>query len=573
MSTDPNANHRLVIAGWRLEEERHCLLRDGEPAAKLEPKTTELLAYMARHCNEPLSRRDLLAAVWQGTVVGDEVLTTAINKIRKAFGDDHHNPHVIETIPKMGYRLIAPVQRQSLENGRRSIYTAPSAPAVPGGLQSMDPDRRSRWKKGSVILAATLAVVSGLIIASLAVKEPIGEDAATKTVRLDSRPAVTVWPFEVLGDDPEQQYLARGLTTDLIAQLSTLSGLFVTTASTDSHESREFERASLDKRYEVWGGVRRYGQDLKIEVRLVETDAGRQLWVERYKRPFGDLFDVQHEISTRLAQKLSVQVNDVERDRLAHRYTRSVAAYDLFLRAQSDLLVRRKENNERAEDLYMQAVRIDPTFARAYGGLALIHAGNYRNQWTDDRQVALETALRFARTAVEIDPLLPEAHWALAYVKVQQREHGEALDHLDEALRLQPNFADALALKGGIKTYVGEPKATVSLLRKATRKNPEAGYLYFMTLGRAYFFLGDWVQAAINLREAAARNPATLEVRVYLAAALAAQGELADAEWEAEEIRAIRPDFSTGVWLETYPMTDTRQIAQLTAQLSALGLR
>lgn len=99
----------------------------------------------------------------------------------------------------------------------------------------------------------------------------------------------------------------------------------------------------------------------------------------------------------------------------------------------------------------MQAVSLDPAFARAYGGLALIYAGNYRNQWADDRNRALEQALKFANSAKEIDPTLPEIHWVLGYVKTQQRRHGEALAHLDDALRLDPRFADALALKGESK--------------------------------------------------------------------------------------------------------------------------
>jgi tetratricopeptide (TPR) repeat protein len=234
--------------------------------------------------------------------------------------------------------------------------------------------------------------------------------------------------------------------------------------------------------------------------------------------------------------------------------------------------VRRKEDNVRARDLYLQAVDLDPTFARAYAGLALIHAADYRNQWSDDGEASLNDAVRFAGTALEIDPLLPEAHWAMAYVRVQQREHAAALSELDEALRLQNGFADALALKGGIKTYVGEPRATLDLLRRAIRINPEAGYLYFMTLGRAYYYLGDSVQAVINLREAAARNPSVLEVRAYLAAALLDKGDRADAEWEVAEILAIRPDFSARAWLRTYPMTDTRQQMQLTAALGELGL-
>jgi hypothetical protein len=104
------------------------------------------------------------------------------------------------------------------------------------------------------------------------------------------------------------------------------------------------------------------------------------------------------------------------------------------------------------------------------------------------------------------------------------------------------------------------------------RRNPGAGYLYFMILGRAYYFLDDQVQAVINLREAVVRNPGILEVRVYLAAALERGGDRQAAEWEAEEIRAIDPNFSAQAWLETYPMTDPRQRERLISALDPLGL-
>jgi tetratricopeptide (TPR) repeat protein len=177
-----------------------------------------------------------------------------------------------------------------------------------------------------------------------------------------------------------------------------------------------------------------------------------------------------------------------------------------------------------------------------------------------------------AQTAIQIDPSLPEVHWVIGYVRAQQRRHEEALAHLDRALNLSPSFADALALKGGIHTYIGDPAGAVPLLRRAMRLSPEAGYLYFLLLGRTYFFLDDTEQSLINLREAIARNPASLEARVYLSAALSRAGDQDAAEWEAEELRAIQPEFTTRGWLATYPMTDQPQRERLVSVLAGLGL-
>jgi Tfp pilus assembly protein PilF len=156
-------------------------------------------------------------------------------------------------------------------------------------------------------------------------------------------------------------------------------------------------------------------------------------------------------------------------------------------------------------------------------------------------------------------------------VHLERRQHEQALQYLETAVRLYPSFADAYALMGGIKTYIGRAAEAVPLLRTAVRLNPEAGYLYFLNLGRTYFALGDLEQARINLEQALSRNPVNLETHVYLAALYVTGGDNAAAAWKAEEIRALQPDFSSRAWLETYPLTDATQQRKLVQALGELG--
>ena len=117
------------------------------------------------------------------------------------------------------------------------------------------------------------------------------------------------------------------------------------------------------------------------------------------------------------------------------------------------------------------------------------------------------------------------------------------------------------------------PGETPALIRTAIRLNPEAGYLYFLLLGRAYFFLGDWEQASINLREALARNPANLEAHLYMAALLSSSGDEEGAAWEAQEVLTLQPAFDGMSWLATYPLTDPVEQGQLLAAWQAVGLK
>ena len=235
------------------------------------------------------------------------------------------------------------------------------------------------------------------------------------------------------------------------------------------------------------------------------------------------------------------------------------------------MLVRTRETNLTARTLYRQAIDKDPNFARAYGGLALTYAAEYRNGWVKDRQATLDAALKYAKTAIGIAPELPEQHWVVGYVNTQQRKYDEGRAALQKAIDIDPGFADAYALSGGIETYRGNPAETVPLLRKALRLNPRAGYLYFLLLARAYYFLGDFEQAKINLKEALSRNPQNVEAHLYRAATLLRMNKADDATWEVEEVKSIEPDFSLKIWRNAYPMARGKQLDLLLSDLRKAG--
>jgi len=529
---------RLQIGDWWADRTTNELERGGD-TVRVEPKAMEVLMVLAARAGQVVSREGLLEAVWPGVVVGDEALTQSIIKLRKALGDNPRAPAYIETISKRGYRLIAPVAKEQ-------------------AVLAVAPRRRRLWQALLAVivlaaLAAGLAFYDSPSEPSPEAFEPGGGSALT----------VTVLPFDTVGAGAEQGYLARGIGSDLMTDLSRLSGLRLISPSGDPAKSA---------RYLVSGSVQREGAALRINVRLVEARSGEQVWTERFERPFGDLFAIQNEISRSLAEHLPGKISDAERRRLAKRYTASLEAYDQFLRAQALFLVRRPEDNQRARALFAKAIELDPKFARAYAGLAMTHAMEYRYQGSLESSAALARALQLAETAREIDAEIPDVHWALAFVQTQRRRHGEALKSLQRTIELNRSYADAYGLMGGIYTYVGEPAKTIPLLRTALRLNPDGNYLYFLLLGRAYLFENDVEQALINLREALGRNPDDVETRVFLAAALVARGDLPAAEWEADQIRMRVEGFAMRSWLETYPMTSQRQQDRLSELAAKVGL-
>ena len=559
----------LAIGPWIVDPPINELRR-GNEAVRIEPKAMDVLMLLAERAGRPVTRDELFTAAWPGVVVGDEALTQTINKLRKAFGDASRSPSYIETIAKRGYRLIADVRPWQAAGA----ISGPAAAGATSGQASVEaapsssPPARKHWRAMTLLglAAMAIAIAAGyfafLLWAPTTAREGFDADA----FRQPGWIGVAVAPFESLGGDPEQAYLARGITVSLVTDLSRLSDLRVIRLPDHAPADRD----APGVHYRMTGSVQRDAGSLRVTVHLVDARTGEELWSERFDRPFGDILAVQDEITAKVVQLLPAKVSDVERQRIARRHTQSVDAYDHFLRAQALLLVRSADANDRARTLYRGALELDPQFARAYAGLAMTYAMDYRLR--DSERGSLDRAFELARTAREIDPDVPEVQWAMGFVQAQGRKHDEAIKSLQQAIVLDRSFADAYALLGGIHTYTGQPARSIELVRTALRLNSDAGYLYFLVLGRALLFQNDPEQALIHLRAALLRNPADVETRVFTAAALVAAGDHAGAKWEADEIRTLEPAFSTRRWLDSYPMTSAAQQARLVTLLADAGL-
>jgi DNA-binding winged helix-turn-helix (wHTH) protein/TolB-like protein/Tfp pilus assembly protein PilF len=559
------ARTRLKVGDWTVEPALNQVSAPGQ-TVKLEPRVMSVLVYLAQRPGEVVSRDALLSAVWSGVIVGDDSLTQAVIKLRKALGDTAEKPAYIQTISKRGYRLVAPVVRSE---------EIPSAPLRPESDSPQAEGKPStRWVAGAAIAALLLAVGAAWWLGSerTTAQSPREPAMSTTEEARTSQPTLTIKPFEALGDDAQALLLARGLTADLVTDLSKVSGLSIIGGGPlGGHAGAQTPSDAPPVRYLVSGSVQRVDQRLRLHVHLADVKTGKQLWSERFDRPLSGFFAIQDELGPKILQILPAKVSEAELRRVAQRHTGNLQAYEYFQRGQAALLVRQRADNETARDMFRRAIALDAGFARAHAGLALTYAADYRNQWTAGGAAALDRAFALARTAHEIDPDIRETYYVLGFVHMERRQHDQALQYLETAIRLYPSFADGYALMGGIKTYIGRPADAVPLLRTAMRLNPDGGYLYFLNLGRAYMALGNLEQARVNLEHALSRNPVNLETHVYMAALHVTAGDKAAAAWEAEEIRALQPGFSGAGWLTTYPLTDSTQKTKLVQALATLG--
>ena len=529
---------------------------------RVEAKTMQMLLVLAREPGRVVSRQALEGEVWAGRVVTDDSVTNAIGKLRKALHDNPRSPWAIETIAKSGYRL-------KVEPKRLLEETVP-ATAHP---QERAVRRSSRRRTSFVVLALGVALALSALLFW-----PAREQTTTDESKVASAEAsVAVIPFDVLHEDPSQAYFAEGITLDLITELSRLPGLLVIAPGTvfgyrGTVADDRLIASELGVHYLIRGGVQRIGERVRINVRLLEADRGLLLWAERFDGEATGLFRIQDEVVKGIARslpaKLALPAQPMERSGA----TDSIAAYDEFLRGQERYGRRTPEDNRIAAEHFERAAALDPSFARAYSGLALVWSRLAIDGWTDEPEEALEKAVTYAQKAASIDRSVPQIHFVLAQVDLFRRQHQRAAAAATTALELDPNYADAYALLAWILHYAGRPDQAEAALREALRRNPASSASYREIAGEIYFTTGRYEKAEAELRAALERNPAHMRARLWLAATLATLGNVEEASWEVQELLAVNPDFSLSRLLLAFPLKDRRQLDVLTAALAKLGL-
>ncbi len=548
------------VADWYVDPTAGRINREGAEV-KLEPKVMTVLVCLAERAGKVVSREELDAVAWAGTVVSYDALATCIIKLRKAFGDDSKKPKVIETVSKKGYRLIATVRPADPEATNQSI--------APTGLLQ-------RFTSTRLAISAAIALLLIGLVAGILGKIFFISDDGLLTVDSD-KPSLVVMPFTNLSNDPDQQYLSDGITGDITTDLSNISSLHVIARQSafyykDQKVKLEIIGRDLGVQYIVEGSLQKAGDRLRINVQLVDVKSGHHLWAKRFDRKLGDVFAIQDEIAQHIVDALSVTLSAYERRRLAARYTNSVDAYDLFLRAQVNVTSRVKESNTLAQEFYQDAITLDPSFARAYGGMAVSYVFDYQFGWSTASAKHLDRALRLAQKAVELDDELPEAYWALSYVYLFQKQYSQAEQAVRKAIELNPNYADGYGLLAFVSNWQGQFEKATNYIQKAMLLNPHYSFAYPWNLGLAYYNLGRYTEAVQQLQNAQSRNDLARNVRAYLAASYVRLGRIDDAVWEIEQLRFQDPNISLSFFRDRLPFKDRGHLDLFLQDLSKAGL-
>ena len=367
---------------------------------------------------------------------------------------------------------------------------------------------------------------------------PRFEDA--KSLSRQEKPSVAVLPFTNRSGDPDQDYFSDGITEDIIIELSRFHTLFVIARNSSFHYKGTQTKPQqigqeLGVRYLVEGSIRRAGPRVRVTVELIDTQTNGQLWSERYDRVLEDIFAVQDELVRTIVAALGGHIDFAGKNTAVRLDETKMRAYDLFLRARSAQDANGPENYAEARRLLERAVELDPVLAQAHHALSLVYFMQWMSHWVEDRDAAFERSMKAAQAGVALDPTDGSMYSRLGTLHMNMRDFEEAGRCFGKAVELNPNDSQGLALYGVYLTSIGDADAAVEQFDEAIKHNPFEPKWFRWSRGIACFTAGRYDEAIADLRVVA---PLFNEARGWLAASYGHAGQAGAAEAALEEFLA-----------------------------------
>ena len=364
------------------------------------------------------------------------------------------------------------------------------------------------------------------------------------------RLSIVVLPFANIGGDPEQEYFVDGVTESLTTDLSRIGGAFViarNTAFTFKGKAIDVKKLGreLNVRYVLEGSVQRGGNRLRVNVQLIDAETGNHLWAERFEKPIADLFDMEDEIVSRLANTLNAQLIEAE----ARRAERSPHPDALDLCFQGKAYANKGRTSEylaQARSFFERALALDPENIEALVGIAKVDSLSGVVLGTDDRVARLAAAEATLTKSLSLAPNHASAHHWLGFVQIQTNRAAQGIAECERALALDPNLATAHATIGLAKHFMGRGEETEGHVQEALRLSPRdtEAYIWMIFAGYAKLQLGSDEEAVARFRRSIEINRNHPRAHFWLAAALTHLGRLDEARSALHAGLALDPTFT-----------------------------
>jgi len=396
------------------------------------------------------------------------------------------------------------------------------------------------------------------------------------------RMSIVVLPFMNLSDDTEQQYFADGITEDLTTDLSRVPGSFViarNTAFTYKGQPVDVKKVSreLGVRYVLEGSVRRVGDQVRVNVQLVDGQSGAHLWADRFDTDRANLAQAQDEITGRLARTLNLELVEASVRRSEQERAADPDARDLVMRgwALSNRMAS-AATREEARRAFERALDIDPESVDARIGLGeVLISGEDMEGGSNSVHPNVTRAEQLLFEALERDPKRSRAHLVMGLIRRWQGRLSDSKIELEAAIALDPNQASGHRQLGVTLMFLGQPKAAIPQLEKSTRLSPHDPFiaLNYNALGRCHLFMGHVDQAIDLLRKARATSPRYYFIHLNLAAALGLRGDLNEARAALAEGVKLRPELNSLARLRATVVSNNVEYLRFREKTTEVGLR
>lgn len=487
------------LGQWRVYPNQG-LLEGEDGQAHLEPKIMEVLVYLASHQDEVVRRDDLISEVWSGTIVTDEALSRAISILRTRLGDNRLTPSYIQTLPKVGYRLLMPVEPLD------GLPTPP--PSQPSKSRRLL--RAWPWALAALIAAASWLVYSTRETTEIDPRSPAAfasladwfDFLAEEKEGTAGPTSIAVLPFDNLSDSGDSSFFSDGLTDELTMTLSKVRGLkVVARRSSYSFRNRTDDVPTIGRLLNVdavfEGSIRQEGGAWRINALLSSVSDGYLIWSDNFECSAEELFDMQETLAAAVVEALrghfkggSLQIP------LVHQVPPDIEAYQLYLMNGNFLWQLRGEQPLRKSiELYRQALAIDPGFSRAYVGLAssLVLLPFYSSEPMDPVFEEVSSILDGYEFTESRD--LGEVESIRAFMAWNRWHWVEAEERFRKALQLAPDSPNIYQWYSQHLAAVGRRHDSLEAVKRA-RELDEISPVVNDRMGIAYLWLGDNVRAA-----------------------------------------------------------------------------
>jgi adenylate cyclase len=396
---------------------------------------------------------------------------------------------------------------------------------------------------------------------------------------LPDKPSIAVLPFVNMSEDHKQEYIADGITEEIITALAKIESVFVIARnSTFVYKGKPVKvqqiAEELGVRYVMEGSIRKTGDQVRITVQLIDALNGHHMWAERYDRPFKDLLAMQDDVIMKILTSLRVKLTEGENARAFAKGTKNLEAYLKILQAYEQRLIFNKQGQARARQLVEEAIALDPGYALAYSQLAVSLGNEVALGVHGNPKEVVGEAYKIAEKAVSLDDSSAWAHVVFGIVNItHKRDYDKAIVEAERAVALEPGSAYPYGQLASFLTWSGRYGDAIPYYRKAFRLSPRPMPIWLFSMAAGYIAMGQYEEAIKILKGIAEKQPDQLFAHTALVSAYMLSGRENEAKREAAEVLRIDPGFSVDRMFDNLPFKDQSEMNRRKEALRKAGLR